>query len=274
MKKFISILTILFTMLSVHAANVADDALYVWTSPTEYTCYLFTETPSIDVDNEYMVINVNDKEVKRIDLASVSDVQITTGIKYPTVKLNSMGYATLSFKADMQLSSDCMKAYTAKVVDGKIVCSEIADGIIPAGNGVLLIGEASATAQLEEATSDMEMLADNDLLATTLSGGSLAAVPETGYTFVLKGSQFHPYASNTFTADKAYFNLSFNPIETSLAKMMNIMLDTDEAETATSVMRIGSQEHNINNVYDIQGRRVINHGKGIYIVNGKKVMLQ
>lgn len=274
MKKFIFNFIALFAFSFANAAVVADDAIYVWTSPTEYTCYLFSDVPTIEYDCNDLVISVANNEVQRISLSNVSNVEVTYGIKYPTVKLNSMGYATLSFKADMQLNSDCIKAYTAKVENGKIICSEIADGIIPAGNGVLLKGTASATTQLVAATSDVETLENNDLQATTLADGSLASVPELGYNFSLQGNLFYHYTGTSFIANKAYFNLSYNPVATSCSKL-NISFDSEDDDFTTGVSALDNGKQNGDNCYyNINGQRVDNPTTGVYIVNGKKVLFK
>lgn len=275
MKRFIIITIALFVISLAKAAVVADDAIYVWTSPTEYTCYLFSDTPAIEYDNDDLVITVGNKETQRIALSSVNDVEITYGIKYPTVKLNNMGYATLSFKADMQLNSDCIKAYTAMVVDGEIICTEIADGIIPAGNGVLLKGTADATVQLVGATSETETLADNDLKATTLADGSLAEIPTLGYNYTLNGSLFYEYSGTVFAADKAYFNLSYRPTGSSSTSKMSICFnDMQEDEEITTGIDNTETASKAANIYDLQGRKVSSTRHGVYVVNGRKVMIK
>lgn len=39
-------------------------------------------------------------------------------------------------------------------------------------------------------------------------------------------------------------------------------------------MIINGDEQNARNIYDIQGRKVENLSKGIYIINGKKVVVK
>ena len=271
MKKYLLSVMSLLSIGMAQAAETSNDAIYVWSSESEYTCYLLSGTPTITYDDNTLVISVNGGEAKRIPLSQVSDVEVTYGIKYPSVTLNSKGYATLSFKADMQLTSDCMKAYTAHVSGGQIICTEVADGIIPAGNGVLVYGTPSATTQLVAATSTSALSSDNDLKATTLADGSLAAVPATGYTYVLSGSTFGLYTGTTFTADKAYFNLTSRPTASSNAKMSIIF--NDSSHDATGIDALGDAKVP-SVVYDLQGRKVTNPSNGIYIINNKKVVIK
>ena len=168
----------------------------------------------------------------------------------------------------MQLSSNCMKAYTAKVEGDKIICTEIADGIIPAGNGVILYGTPSTSAQLL-ASSTSTTLSNNDLLATTKAGGSLVDVPTSGYNFVLNGDKFLQYTGASFVANKAFFNLSYNPVATTGAKF-DIVLGVDNI--TTGIEETVSETNFV--YYDLQGRKVEHPTTGIYIVNGKKTVIK
>lgn len=268
MKKLLFLLGLLLCVGVSQATELPYDAIYVWTSPTTYDCYLISGTPTITYDNNFLVVEVNGVEAKRIDLSSVDNVEVTYGIKYPLVTLNPQGYATLSFKADMQLSSDFMKAYTAKVDGDKIICTEIADGIIPAGNGVILHGTPSTSAQLL-ASSTTTTLSNNDLLATTNADGSLADVPTSGYNFVLNGDKFLQYTGTSFVADKAYLNLSYNPVASNGAKLSIIFNEDNVTTGVEDIVKATKAVY-----YDLQGRKVEYLTTGIYIVNGKKTVIK
>lgn len=267
MKKLFLSLGLLLSVGFLQAATLPNDAIYVWTSPTTYDCYLISGTPTITYDNNNLVIEVDGVEAKRIDLSTVENVEVTYGIKYPMVTLNTKGYATLSFKADMMLSSNCMKAYTAKVSGDKIICTEIVDGVIPAGNGVILYGEPSTSAQLLAAEST-STLSNNDLLATSKADGTVASIPSSGYTYVLNGDKFLQYTGKTFAANKAFFNLSYNP--TASNSKLSIVFD-EETET-TGIANVVKDNSSV--YYDLQGRKVEKPTTGIYIVNGKKIVIK
>ena len=207
MKKYFLLLGILLQSLCSHAANVPYDAIYVWTSPTTYDCYLFSDTPTITYDNDDLVITVKGVEAKRINMSSVDNVEVTYGIQYPLVTLNEYGLATFSFKTDVQLLSSVIKAYTGKVEGNHVVCTEIADGLIPAGNGVILYGTPSASAQLV-GYDNAPALPDNDLIATTMADGSLAKVPTTGRNYKLNGILFQQFTDRKINPYEAFVNVS------------------------------------------------------------------
>lgn len=268
MKKILLSLGLLLCVGFAQASNLPNDAIYVWTSPTTYDCYLISGNPTITYDNNDLVIEVDGVEAKRINLTSVENVEVTYGIKYPMVTLNSKGYATLSFKADMLLSSNCMKAYTAKVNGDKIICTEIADGVIPAGNGVILYGTPSTSAELLAAEGTTSTLSNNDLLATSKADGSIATVPTTGYNYVLNGDKFLQYTGKAFAANKAFFNLSYNPTVSN--SKLSIVFNEEDA--TTGITTTGKDVKST--YYDLQGRKVEKPTTGIYIVNGKKTVIR
>lgn len=268
MKKHFLLLGILLQSLCSHAGNVPDDAIYVWTSPTTYDCYLISGTPTITYEGNDFVITVDGVEAKRINLSSVDNVEVTFGIKYPLVTLNEYGFATFSFKTDVQLSSSVIKAYTGKVVGNLIYCTEVADGIIPAGNGVILYGTPSASAQLV-GYDNAPALSDNDLKATTMAGGSLASVPTSGNNYVLDGILWQLFTGTTFTANEAFINLSQQSEASSGGKLD---MTFDESGTTTGIVEMKSTE--TATYYDLQGRKVERPTTGIYIINGKKTVIK
>lgn len=267
MKKIFLSLGLLLSVEVSKAATLPNDAIYVWTSPTSYDCYLLSGTPTITYDNNDLVIEVDGTEAKRINLLSTENVEITYGIKFPLVTLNSKGYATLSFKADMKLSSNCMKAYTAKVNGNKIICTEIADGVIPAGNGVILYGEPSTSAQLLS-TESSYTLPNNDLIATSNTDGTITSIPPNGYNYVLNGDKFLQYAGPSFAANKAFFNLNYPPT-ISNAKLSIIFNEENETTGITETAKEITSTY-----YDLQGRKIKNPASGIYIINGKKKVIK
>jgi hypothetical protein len=72
-------------------------------------------------------------------------------------------------------------------------------------------------------------------------------------------------AKKTLAANKAYLN-----IPTSSARFLVFNFDEDNE---TAIESIGSEDGNMKEeIYDLVGRRVQNAQKGLYIVNGKKVI--
>lgn len=242
-----------------------NDAIFVWTSDTEYTCYLLNKTPTLTKDGDDVVLTVDGKETMRYPFTTAKNITITFGVFYPTIKLNDDGFATFSYKIDTKLPDMPVKAFTAKVEGDIIKCTWIEDGIIPAGNGVLLFGEAGASVTFT-ATNESTSLEDNDLLPTTLSDGSTSEVPSDGIVYSLTGKQFLRYTGKTFVPNKAYIlqNADTN-------SKMRISFDWDET-TGINIIQDDFSFTDGKDVYSINGCKVNKIGKGIYIVNGKKII--
>lgn len=114
--------------------------------------------------------------------------------------LNAYGYATFSSEYGVQIKG--AKAYAAKlnIAGDKLVCTEIEDGKVPAGVGVLLYGEANAEVTASYC-ADAPVVEGNELKATTLADGSLAPVES---CLILSGDTFVRGKGSAFKANKAY----------------------------------------------------------------------
>ena len=63
MRKLLFSLGLLLGVGVSQASELPNDAIYVWTSPTTYDCYLISGTPTITYDDNNLVIEVNGVEV-------------------------------------------------------------------------------------------------------------------------------------------------------------------------------------------------------------------
>ena len=73
-------------------------------------------------------------------------------------------------------------------------------------------------------------------------------------------------AAKTMKGMRAYFQVP-------AGQNARIMV-VDDADMATVISRFDNGELGIENVYNLNGQRVKQPGRGIYIVNGKKVFIQ
>lgn len=171
------------------------------------------------------------------------------------VNLNSSGYATYSAKNDVEISG--AKAYTAALdfENSKITCAEITSNKVPAGNGVLLFGDASATVTLSY-TTEADALASNNLKATTLADGTLATKGENTY-YALSGDTFKTLTGD-FVHNKAYFEV--NGSNQVLARSMRIAFAGD----ITGVANVEAAEA------AVKDGKFIENGKLVIVKNGKK----
>ena len=135
------------------------------------------------------------------------------------------------------------------------------------GQGILLAGTAGETYSIPVADNGTTVT-DNDFLVNS-TGGTFAA--ESGYTYygLIKDSDpltfgsFEP-ASVAIPTNKAYLKVQ----DSATSRLMCVFFDaTGISETTTAAAKSAADT----TVFDLQGRRVAQPTKGLYIVNGKKV---
>ena len=183
-----------------------------------------------------------------------------------TVTLNDKGYATYSTYYDVEVSG--ADAYTAALDfdNATITCTKITDGKGPAGAGVLLFGDASAEVTLTP-TTGAAALSGNDLKGTTLADGTLADKGSNDY-YVLSGNTFKKFTGTTFSANKAYFEVASGVVQ---ARAFSIVF----GDESTGISQIETETKSMDgSVYSLSGQRVSQPVKGLYIVNGKKVLVK
>jgi hypothetical protein len=154
------------------------------------------------------------------------------------------------------------KVYKGAVSGDNLELTEVA--AIPKNNAAILkSSNATITMTLDESASA-------DFTGNILQGSSVEmATPANCYTLSCGASGtgalgFYKYSGTTLNYGKAYL---INPAGA------RDFIGFDEATGINSATLTNSEKVN-NEVYDLQGRRVQNPTKGLYIVSGKKVVIK
>ena len=146
--------------------------------------------------------------------------------------------------------------------------------IIPAGFGLVMKttstgGSGYIFMPPVGAVEKSDLIADNNLLkgvtVATQMKDIVDANPENNY-YILTNNNFQRVISGSLAAGLAYLEL---PTTMGSAKVITL-----EDEVTDGIKIIDADEQNAGSTYDIQGRKVENPTKGIYIVNGKKVVVK
>lgn len=187
------------------------------------------------------------------------DIKVTPSI---TATVGTAGYATFCTTATCKVPSG-LTAYTAayNAISGKVDLTEVADGIIPANNGVILKGEAKKYT-METATSEVKTLAGNQLVGLTEKKDVTEA--DNIYILVKDGDvvKFGKSASGTIAAGKAYLPIP----NASGAKV----IDMNIGET-TGINTVATEKVEDGAYYTLSGVKTTAPVKGmLYIHNGKK----
>lgn len=187
---------------------------------------------------------------------------VTTLPANATITISAAGYATYCSSAALDFTGiTTLTAYTAtKDVDG--VTFNKVTGKVPANTGLLVSGE----------TTNVPVCASADPVTNLLVGVTTETVKDAGTVFVLmngsKGIGFYKN-SNAFTvrANSAY--LPAEAVETAGARAF-IGFDDD----TTGIAEVNTQKEDAKRMFDLQGRKVTKTAKGLYVVDGRKVVVK
>ena len=182
-----------------------------------------------------------------------------------TVTLNASGYASYCSEYPLDFTNAEANGYSAwqiTAVNGSDITFEQITGTVKGGTGVLLKGEANAKITLTSVASETELTGNK--LEGTLAPTNIAANEYYG----LSGQKFVKIKAGTVKAGKAILPISAS----NGAPELNMIFS---GEGTTGIRSIENGQLTIDNVYyDLSGRRVAEPTKGVYIVNGKKVVIK
>ena len=220
-----------------------------------YTSEEFAVSSTTDI-----IVKAGGSSGKLIDwiyIQRTGDVTISKSI-------SEAGYATLYSDKALDFNNvEGLKAYIITAANGdKLTTQKVTK--IPANTGVLLEGEAG--------TYDIPVAASDEPVEGNRFEGVLEATEKEAGIFVLMNSTagvgFYK-TSNTFTvgAGTAYLPADIVPAE---VKALRI-----NQEGTTAIQGIDSEVNEANaEIYNLAGQRVVAPTKGIYVINGKKVMVK
>ena len=185
------------------------------------------------------------------------------------VKVSSAGYATLFYDKKLAIPAG-VTAYSASVSGANALLTPIAD-VIPAETGVILKGDAG-TYKFVVTTADAPVVSGNVLKgttsATTVADIKTALSATKVFTLGQNASSevgLREYSGSDIRAYCAYaVDLSFDPGAN--------FFSFDEDVTAINKVEAKKVENGV--YYNLAGQQVAQPTKGLYIVNGKKVVLK
>ena len=239
-----------------------------------YTYPDVEKTLSADADNKTQVIvrllpaNGEDGDYR------MNYFKVSGKIGSVDVPVSSALYATYYNSVPVVLPADV----EAATVDGQsgdalTLNYRYAEGdVIPGGTAVLLKATAADSYTLTYVATDAtaapagNLLYGSDVETTTTGGDKYYALQYgTGAHAAVLGFYWKAAGGAAFTsgAHKAWLALSDTPANF-------FSLDGE----ATGIKAIENSQLTIDNYYDLQGRRVAQPTKGLYIVNGKKVIIK
>ncbi len=188
-----------------------------------------------------------------------------------------------TFSADVNLElPDGLQAhfctYLKEVDEGLAIKIISIDGnVISANTGMLLSGEGGETYRLRY-TSEAGATNETNKLVPVVESKHINAVDGDYTNFMMKGGKFvkilEEDESVMMPAHRAYLPLLTS--EVTNAKYIGIIWDDDTVTGLDGVPTDDNRENRYSDgtIYNLQGQKVENPTRGIYIINGKKVVIK
>ncbi len=236
-----------------------------------------TATPSVgdmnSSDNKLWEGNSNTVSFSWSSTARIESATITLA---PTVTVTASGYLSYCSPHKLDFTDTDVKAYKASVnnTTGQVTLTPV--DVVPANTGVILFsseakdaGEAKSYAipVTAEAASDVT---GNQMVGVLERTQVLWKVGD-NYNYILQQGQFKKATDGYLKANRAYLSTSYNVTATG-ARALTIVFE--DSETTGISLTPNPSPNSEGSVYDLQGRKVSNPGRGLYIVNGKKIMVK
>lgn len=205
------------------------------------------------------------------------------GLDNPTKNVSipsSLGYASYCSEYALDFTGvTALNAYVASAAaDGKVSMTKVTQ--VPANTGLILKSASGA------AVSDVvvPVIENANALGTNLLVGTVAGVTvdpssaENGYNYLFGKKNevvgFYKLIENTYNlgVNKAYLHTAAD-ITPAMNSAKGVIMDFGDGET-TAISNIDADVPNDAIYYNLNGQRVVNPAKGVYILNGKKVMVK
>ena len=194
------------------------------------------------------------------------DRTLTIDLPEMTVKatIAASGYSTLvSIKALDFTNVEGLQGYVATSVnkeESKVTLTEVAS--VPVKTPVILKGTPGATYTIFTTTSPAELPATGNLLRGSATESTTLAA---GEAYILYNGAFYSNEAGNLPAGKAYLPAS----TVNGAREMSIVFDSEP--TAIAAPKASTRHTDI---YNLQGQIVNTPSKGVYVVEGKKVVVK
>ena len=236
--------------LEIFRANSLENAAF-----TEETLDLFNEGDLVTFYGKLHNFVKTDKETgvstQQYELVDCYLVKASASLEMP-----ASGLATFCSPYPIEIEDQNVYIVT-QVGKDKALVQKVDAGIIESGTGLLV--EGSGTVNIAYAYGEKGNALSGNMLVGTLKEKDLAK----GEAYILKDGAFHLSDAGTFPARKAYL-----PVDA--ASGAKLFIDFSGMTTAISEVKTQNESSEI---YTIGGVRVKNaQQKGVYIINGKKVV--
>lgn len=221
---------------------------------------------------EYVIFNNGDGGGSQTaDLPFVNGKEYNNGTPSVTAKVAASGFATFSSEYALNFSNATkIKAYRATLTsDNRVLLSRV--WTAPARTGLLIQGNAANAAEAIPAAIGATSLGGDNLFVATVTATTVGA----GNNYVLStkngNTGFYQLTGDVeIPAGKAYLATGETALAANVTARSAWLFEGDDATGINAALT--NIESGDNTVYNLNGQRVAQPGKGLYIINGKKIV--
>ena len=162
-----------------------------------------------------------------------------------------------------------LKVYAAKVEEGVVKLTEIDDPKVTNKKGIILAGTAGQTYDVPFNTGSSTSISNNEL-KEVIAETAVAYSADSKYNYILQNGAFYKATGAKLKAGKAYLSTTYD-VTAAGAPSLKIVIDGET--TGIDEVR-GKTEEVRGEYFNLAGQRVAQPTKGLYIVNGRKVVIK
>ena len=262
---------------AIGSSNTQFDQFTFEASPTNIGYYV----PKTNQSSCYMYNNTDRQVVDRQGsyAANVCDWEIEE-VTWLPVPIYNDTYKLGTFYSPVPLiqNTERIKFYTGKVTNNYFNLTEYPGNVIPANTAfvteyvvggqtsnncayLLIASDPTPTTEQQKQLDSNQLEGQFETITTpTITGKTICTMQE-----ISSALTFASYTGTTVKGFRAYLPVDGSTAESSFRLVFGM---------PTGIDTIGNQPAQEQTVYDLSGRRVEHAGKGLYIVNGKKVMIK
>lgn len=217
-----------------------------------------------DTENAYMVAIVSNQTSGD---GAFKTMTVTGSQKESITITCEGGYASYSCNRALDFTGSTAEAYIIKSTsENSATLTKVTK--VPANTGIIVKGTKGESVNIAIATGATDDVTGNLLKATVNT--PVAVEANAAYGLSKTDGKFHLLNDGTIPANKAYL-LASEVFQASGAAV----LDLDFEGETTGVNTLNVERGTLNGeVYNLNGQRVAQPTKGLYIVNGKKVLIK
>ena len=198
--------------------------------------------------------------------ANFTDVLTITYTTNATIDVTTTGeYTAFCSPYQLDFTGTDITVYKAKLNGNYVELTAISENIAPAGAGVILKGEAKTVSVAIAETSPSNI--SNQLVGITADTEVAYAAGEK-FNYILQGGVFKKATGAKLKAGKAYLSTTFD-VTAAAANELQIVIEGETTGISTAKAAVKADGY-----YNLNGQRVAQPTKGLFIVNGKKVMVK